>query len=120
MKYRLYATAPLLAMSLCGCVLLPVEQSPSVVGTVREAGTLKPVVGAEVRYKDFPSEAVAVTTVNGGFKLGRVVRWQVVVVGTDRQPVRALTVSALGYKPAIVAVDLGGPSEYTVLLERTQ
>jgi hypothetical protein len=34
--------------------------------------------------------------------------------------VRALTVSALGYKPAIVAVDLGGPSEYTVLLERTQ
>jgi hypothetical protein len=107
-------------MSLYGCVPLPVEQSPSITGTVREAGTLNPVVGAEVRYKDFPSQAVAVTTVDGRFKLARVVRWQVVVVGTDRQPVRPLTVSARGYKPAIVAVDLGGPSEYTVLLERMQ
>jgi len=82
---------------------------------VSSAVTHAPISGAKLAYKDFP-ESMAVTSSLGRFEMPEVRHWHVVVLGTDQKPSHGLLVSASGYQSQHVAVDLGGPTEYSIEL----
>lgn len=96
----IFRTTILAAMLLCsGCIPTRWQDTPHLAGSVVDAATTQPIVGAKLQYAHFPQRK-AFTGVDGRYDFPGVSHWGVVVIilPFDRfPPFSVLTVEAPGY-----------------------
>jgi len=103
------------ATVVSACVPLHITDAPYIDGRVVDASTGGAIAGARLSYRDFG--AVVTTDVDGGFKLGPVQRWGLVILASDVfTPARTIDIDAIGYKPRQVTV-FGSHHAYTIRLD---
>jgi hypothetical protein len=98
-RTMIFRTPIFAVVLLCaGCVPMSWQDTPHITGSVVGSETKQPIIGAELKYPDYPKLA-AFTGPDGRFDFPASSHWGVLVLlPIDRHPpFHALTVSAAGY-----------------------
>jgi hypothetical protein len=111
------AAALVILAFLGGCLPEYVSETPSIYGSVLDAGSGAPIGGATLRYPDFPATVVT-TGADGGFNFPAIRKWEIVILFGDRNPAMTLNVAAPGYRSRSLRVYLGAPGRCAIQLQR--
>lgn len=95
-------TAAVIVAALCAaCIPHRLKETPQLSGTVTDARTALPIVGARLHYERFPNRMVASET-DGRFAFPAIRRWILVPLGPPAPmiaaPPQRLVVEASGYR----------------------